>query len=117
MTVVANGISLMGRGGMQTLPAPRCLLCGVQGRILYDALRDQLFEAPGIWSLRRCLKCGLVWLDPRPALEGIGELYRKYYTHGTEARSRSAFSKKLRESIIAAMRTFSMMNSRPCRMS
>ncbi|PYX48733.1 MAG: hypothetical protein DMG79_11080 [Acidobacteria bacterium] len=64
---------------------PRCLLCGRVGKELYGELTDWLFCAPGDWGLRHCEVCGLVWLDPQPAVEEIPKLYSKYYTHGNSA--------------------------------
>jgi 2-polyprenyl-3-methyl-5-hydroxy-6-metoxy-1,4-benzoquinol methylase len=62
------------------------MLCGAEGRVLYRDLPDRLFQAPGRWDHRVCPdpRCGLVWLDPMPTPEFIGELYREYYTHETE---------------------------------
>ncbi len=64
-------------------PAPRCMLCGGEGRLLYDGLRDRLFSAPGEWSLRLCTDrgCGLMWLDPMPEEADIHKAYASYYTH------------------------------------
>ncbi|HEV2391242.1 MAG TPA: class I SAM-dependent methyltransferase [Verrucomicrobiae bacterium] len=64
-------------------PAPSCLLCGTEGRLLYEDLPDRSFSAPGRWNLRRCpdAGCGLVWLDPVPIEEDIGLAYHGYYTH------------------------------------
>jgi methionine biosynthesis protein MetW len=51
---------------------------------LYAELSDRLFSAPGVWQMKRCPQagCGLLWLDPAPAEEDLGEVYRDYYTHG-----------------------------------
>lgn len=62
-----------------------CCLCGSRGRVLYRHLTDTLFGAPGEWTLKMCTgaDCGLLWLDPRPAINDIGKAYRQYYTHGS----------------------------------
>ena len=65
----------------------RCFLCGSVGRILYERLRDWLFEAPGEWGFLKCPDCGLVWLNPRPIQDDLGEIYRGYYTRGGNAHS------------------------------
>jgi 2-polyprenyl-3-methyl-5-hydroxy-6-metoxy-1,4-benzoquinol methylase len=72
-----------------------CSWCGEQGQILYGALRDRLFGAPGTWSLFECRGCGLVWLNPRPVGEDIGKLYVQYYTHGQEPSSVSPGPRKI----------------------
>ncbi len=62
---------------------PLCSLCGRPGDLLYRDLEDRLFDAPGLWTLKRCpdIKCGLAWLDPMPLPEEIAKAYANYYTH------------------------------------
>ncbi len=70
--------------GVRVTAAWTCALCGADGHSLYDQLHDQLFDAPGVWSLLRCPRCGFVWLHPRPAVQDIGKLYRQYHTHSAQ---------------------------------
>lgn len=58
-------------------------MCGGGSAIIHDTLSDQLFGAPGQWSVRRCTTagCGLGWVDPKPLADQIGKLYEGYYTH------------------------------------
>lgn len=69
---------------MVTQPHSQCYLCGTVGNPLYQGLRDHLYSAPGVWSLRRCRNstCGLVWLDPMPLPSEVWKAYTHYYTHG-----------------------------------
>jgi SAM-dependent methyltransferase len=69
---------------IRAAPRPRCYSCGSAGVMLYEGLSDELFSAPGSWSLRRCERagCGLLWLDPMPLPEDLAEAYADYYTHG-----------------------------------
>lgn len=62
---------------------PHCTLCRSDGVVLYDNLTDRIFDAPGMWGLKRCLnpKCGLIWLDPMPVVEDIHIAYLNYHTH------------------------------------
>jgi len=71
---------------IRTVHAPGCLLCGEPGRTLYASLRDRLFSAGGTWSILQCpgASCGLLWLDPMPALEDVHRVYASYYTHAEE---------------------------------
>ncbi len=71
--------------GVRVTAAPKCALCGEEGRTLYARLHDLQFDAPGVWSLRRCPQCGFAWLDPRPAVEEMGKLYRHYHTHAAQS--------------------------------
>lgn len=68
---------------LSTRAVPNCLLCGTPGGRLYEGFTDRGFDAPGVWSQRKCPQpeCGLVWLDPVPTEEDIGKVYRTYYTH------------------------------------
>ena len=74
---------------MRSSPRGACYVCGTPGVPLYRDLRDDLFSAPGMWSLKRCPaeRCGLVWLDPMPIAEDLPLAYQDYYTHGGAARS------------------------------
>jgi 2-polyprenyl-3-methyl-5-hydroxy-6-metoxy-1,4-benzoquinol methylase len=70
---------------MNLEPVPQCYLCGESGRPLYVDLRDRLHDTPGLWRINRCPneRCGLVWLDPRPAPADMGQAYAAYFTHST----------------------------------
>ena len=82
---------------------PRCPVCKSHSEILHGGLRDQLFGAPGDWSLRRCAAtpCGLLWLDPCPVEADIAKAYQTYYTHAdTEKKP------LIRSHLVAAVRDF-----------
>jgi len=66
---------------VEVVPRPCCFVCGQAGRELYGGLIDWLFSAPGRWGMRGCADCGIVWLDPQPAIQEIPKLYSNYYTH------------------------------------
>lgn len=68
---------------IRSTPAPVCYLCGSAGRPLYNNLKDNLFGVEGYWGLSKCTNqdCCLVWLNPMPLEEDIGEAYDTYYTH------------------------------------
>jgi 2-polyprenyl-3-methyl-5-hydroxy-6-metoxy-1,4-benzoquinol methylase len=68
---------------------PACTACGRSGAPLYDGLRDNLFDAPGAWSLVQCTNpaCALLWLNPAPHPDDLPLLYQGYYTHGDEVGS------------------------------
>lgn len=84
---------------IRTVPCPTCYLCGERGELLYENLRDRLYSAPGVWTLKRCSdwRCGLIWLDPMPCEEDIGKAYRDYFTHCEANFPRSGLVKRAKE--------------------
>ncbi len=72
---------------IETKAVPNCMLCNHAGNQLYSGMKDRLFGASGIWTLKRCPndKCGFIWLDPMPTEADIGKAYLTYYTRGTES--------------------------------
>lgn len=91
--------SLLDNEELRVQSAPHCPLCGEDGAVLYANLRDRLFDAPGVWSLRRCTACDIVWLDPRPVLADVGKLYVHYLTHNPPAEP-SHFGRSVRQGIL-----------------
>ena len=87
---------------MRTFDCPKCPLCSAQGVPRYRGLRDRLFSAPGEWSLSQCPdeSCGILWLDPMPMEDDLGEAYESYFTHGY--RSTHVLSGKRRAFLRAA---------------
>lgn len=75
---------------IRSSPQPLCYLCGQNGRLLHEGLRDELFGAAGTWNVKMCPNrtCGLMWLDPRPLEDDIANAYSRYYTHGEISGSR-----------------------------
>jgi 2-polyprenyl-3-methyl-5-hydroxy-6-metoxy-1,4-benzoquinol methylase len=59
---------------------------------MYEDMFDNLYAAPGVWSLTKCENsgCALLWLDPAPHPDDLGLLYRQYHTHDDVA-DRSPF--------------------------
>lgn len=103
-------ISESADGVIRSEPCPRCCLCQTPGEMLYEGMRDRLFDAPGEWNLRRCPNrdCGLLWLDPMPLEADIGKAYTNYFTHeapGAVSESPPSFrrriAKLMRDSYIA----------------
>lgn len=82
---------------------PRCPVCKSYSEILHGGLRDQLFGAPGDWSLRRCAEtpCGVLWLDPCPVEADIAKAYQTYYTHADAEKK-----PLIRSHLVAVVRDF-----------
>lgn len=70
----------MSKEGIRTQEAVNCLLCETKGEVFYPVLEDKLFKVEGAWSLLRCPRCGLAWLNPRCIAEDINNIYADYWT-------------------------------------
>ena len=81
---------------IRSAPCPTCILCGSEGEIMYEGLRDRLFGASGSWNCKKCpdAQCGLLWLDPMPLPEDIGKAYAQYYTHAPLPTDRTSLFKR-----------------------
>lgn len=60
-----------------------CPACGDHRRAdELEGLQDLSFgAASGLWALKRCLGCQVLYLDPRPHPVSLHLAYRQYYTH------------------------------------
>jgi len=66
---------------LKTRPTSCCKLCGHGGETLYNGLTDMLRTTQGLWDIRQCHQCGLLWIDPMPLQEEIYKAYEEYPTH------------------------------------
>lgn len=90
---------------IQTRPCPTCPVCASPGHCLYTGLTDRIFNAPGVWDMRKCDKpdCGTLWLDPMPEEAELPKFYAGYYTHiAAELRKRRNLPQRLLDRIRAA---------------
>jgi 2-polyprenyl-3-methyl-5-hydroxy-6-metoxy-1,4-benzoquinol methylase len=85
------------RAEIQSHSCASCGVCGKAGKLLYEGLKDRLFEAGGTWCLKRCTNdaCGLIWLDPKPLDEEIYKAYAGYYTHNQEQEIASTLLRRI----------------------
>jgi 2-polyprenyl-3-methyl-5-hydroxy-6-metoxy-1,4-benzoquinol methylase len=75
-----------GSHALSTEVVRACPLCGSADKeVLFTGLRDRFFGVPGEWTYKRCRRCTLVFLDPRPTREDIGKAYAVYSTHALVA--------------------------------
>ncbi|GMV98213.1 MAG: hypothetical protein AMXMBFR83_25650 [Phycisphaerae bacterium] len=61
---------------LETIPCP---LCGRDDAAERHRVRDHLFGRPGEFRVVQCNGCGLVYLNPRPTLEGLAAHYPRAY--------------------------------------
>jgi len=74
-----------------------CPVCGERGTLLYNDLKDRLFDTLGQWAMKKCQNrdCDTLWLDPAPTEESIPALYDKYPTHNDAISAKSPRNKNL----------------------
>jgi 2-polyprenyl-3-methyl-5-hydroxy-6-metoxy-1,4-benzoquinol methylase len=71
----------------EPVPAPQvstCVACSGPLEPSVDGLFDTRFGIPGDYEARRCVKCGLEQLYPRPTASRLKNLYERYYNFGGE---------------------------------
>ena len=72
-----------------------CPICGSQGEILYQGLKDRIYQIPGEWSFLKCFGCRSIWLNPRPDIKEFQKLYEIYYTHFNDIHKISSEEEKI----------------------
>lgn len=72
--------------GVAAEDRPTCAVCGAPGAILWEGVRDHLFGAPGVWSVKQCVdpRCRACWLHPFPLPGEEAKFYQNYYTHANK---------------------------------
>jgi 2-polyprenyl-3-methyl-5-hydroxy-6-metoxy-1,4-benzoquinol methylase len=80
---MALSLTMLDEAAPQIAATPQlaCPFCRRVGEILYTGMVDWLNGVPQSWGTRRCVSCGLAWLDPQPRAEDVPKLYASYYTH------------------------------------
>jgi len=74
----------------------KCDLCGSQDFEPRRVWKDQLLFGPERWTLVRCRKCKLHFIDPRPTHEAIGSFYpQDYAAHFAPPRQPSAWQRRV----------------------
>lgn len=82
---VEPGISALFLAEPVTAPqASTCVACSGPLEPSVDGLFDTRFGIPGDYEARRCVKCGLEQLNPRPTAFRLKDLYERYYNFGGE---------------------------------
>lgn len=56
-----------------------CTRCHTEQSQLLVALEDYLYKIPGHFAMRRCQRCGLIFLSPRPTPESLAAYYPDSY--------------------------------------
>jgi 2-polyprenyl-3-methyl-5-hydroxy-6-metoxy-1,4-benzoquinol methylase len=89
---------------------PDCPVCGRPGVLHHERVIDRLCRVPGEWNYRHCVKCGSLWLSPRPIDADLGLCYPDgYFTHSARSPGRAprpggvrAAKERLRRAVLAA---------------
>lgn len=96
-----------------------CILCGFQDEELLLTGVDRLLGREGSFSLVKCSKCGLVYLNPRPTKE----MFQYYYPEGdyysfvprskNKERETASLGKSLKELILHFNRGYPLRSNLP----
>jgi len=68
-----------GSARVATEPAG-CALCGSEDAATLLLARDYRFGLPQMFPVRKCCRCGLVYLSPRPTRDALSALYAATYS-------------------------------------
>ena len=65
-----------------------CIACHATIAKDIYAVRDRMFGLPGQFTEKKCTKCGLIWLHPKPSGNELKKYYPpgNYYSYGINAR-------------------------------
>jgi SAM-dependent methyltransferase len=64
--------------GMESV---KCAVCHESETVLlFESLHDMHYGGSGSFSVRRCRRCDLAWVSPRPNREGMRDYYRANYS-------------------------------------
>jgi len=67
---------------LETESVASCPVCGgADTRTLFANLEDRFYGVPGRWGYEQCLRCALLFLNPRPTARDVGRAYAVYPTH------------------------------------
>jgi hypothetical protein len=56
-----------------------CPSCEADASEDFRASRDRLFDRPGTYHVVRCKPCGMIYTNPRPTFEALGNHYPEEY--------------------------------------
>jgi len=78
-----NPAKITGEAESQANPHPNesvnCTRCHSEQSQLLVALEDYLYKIPGHFAARRCQRCGLIFLSPRPTPDSLAAWYPDSY--------------------------------------
>lgn len=80
----------------------RCIVCKEKVFSLLFKTQDRMFDIPGIFDVKRCRRCGLVFFDPQPTKEILKKHYpdQQYYSYKIEIKGLSGLISQFRSYLI-----------------
>jgi SAM-dependent methyltransferase len=95
----------MSTHGMETVT---CALCGARDEDRLFVGRDRLLGLPGEFTVVQCRGCGLIYTNPRPSPEALGEYYPERYgvyaPEGGQAQRLALYHRRLARRLHASRR-------------
>ncbi len=79
-----------------------CIVCKEKVFSFLFRTRDRMFDIPGFFDVKRCRRCGLVFLDPQPSQEILRKHYprQQYYSYKMEIKGLSGLISLFRSYLI-----------------
>lgn len=79
----------------------RCPLCSSSKLILLVTTRDRMFDLPGLFTLKKCRQCSMIFLDPCPTQSELKKYYPNKIYYAYQKRGKKDFFGTLRDYLIA----------------
>ncbi len=79
-----------------------CIVCGGNRFFRLFRTKDRMFDIPGLFDVKKCLRCGLVFLDPQPSPEILKKHYpsQQYYSYQKNIKGLSGLIRQFRSYLI-----------------
>ena len=96
----------------------RCIVCREKEFSFLFRTRDRMFDVPGQFAVKRCRRCGLIFLDPKPSQNILEKHYprHQYYSYKRSIKGLSGLIRRFRSYLIKnyykptiLSRTFSLL--------
>lgn len=81
---------------------PACIVCREKRFSSLFRTRDRMFEVPGQFDVKKCQRCGLVFLDPQPSRRILEKHYprHQYYSYKGSIKGLSGMIRRFRSYLI-----------------